>query len=88
VFTFCNIFIWDPFQVEPEKSKKKNKRATDILEHVRHDHSRIMHVVKEFGAKVSTMYVIYHELDGPIHSPISTECIFESPRARACRERE
>ena len=41
------------------KSKKKIKHATekDILEHVRHDHTRIMHVVKEFGAKVSTMYV-------------------------------
>ena len=65
-----------PLTATSLKSKKKNKRATDILEHVRHDHSRIMHVVKEFGAKVSTMYVFYHALDGPIHYPISTECIF------------
>jgi hypothetical protein len=65
-----------PLTATSLKSKKKNKRATDILEHVRHDHSRIMHVVKEFGAKVSTMYVFHHALDGPIHYPFSTECIF------------
>lgn len=37
---------------------KKRGGSNDILDHVRRDHSRIMHVVKEFGGKISTMYVV------------------------------
>ncbi len=45
--------------------KNKNKKrggSNDILDHVRRDHSRIMHVVKEFGGKISTMYVCPHNI--------------------------